>query len=121
MFIRKIMIFILKVISYIMCFRYTFEEEAMNKIINERENNEADNALLVRNNKRDEQVRADNNERIKKLKKESRCHSCGEIGHWWQDDVCSKKTDKKFGQRGPGNSRSTARMSESKDSTALVT
>ena len=58
-----------------------FEEEAMNKIIKERKNNEADSALLVRNNRRDEQVRADNNERIKELKKKSRCHSCGKIGH----------------------------------------
>jgi hypothetical protein len=60
-----------------------FEEDSMNKIIKTRESDEADSALLVRNNRRDEQVRADNNERIKELKKKSRCHSCGEIGHWW--------------------------------------
>ena len=34
--------------------------------------------------------------------------------------MCSKKTDKKFGQRGPGTSRSTARVSESKDSAAFL-
>ena len=98
-----------------------FEEEAMNKIIKKRENNETDNALLVRNNRKDEQVKAENNERIRKLKKKSRCHNCGEMGHWWQDNVCTKRTDKKYGQRGPGTSRSSARVSESKDSTTLVT
>ena len=103
-----------------------FEEEAMNKIIKERENDETDSALLVRNNRRDEQMRTDteskyNNERIKELKRKSKCHNCGEIGHWWQDNVCSRKFDKKFGQIGPGSSRSTAKVIETKDTAALVT
>jgi hypothetical protein len=98
----------------------------LKKIIKTRESDEADSALLVRNNKKYEQVRANtenkyNNECIKELKRKSRCHSCGEIGHWWQDDVCSKKIDKRFGQKGPGTSKSTARVIESKDTAALVT
>lgn len=106
--------------------RKVFEEEAMNKIIKTRKNDENDSALLVRNNRRDEQVRADsdnkfNNEHIKEFKKKSRCHNCGEIGHWWQDGVCTKKIDKKFGQRGPDTSRSTARVIETTNIAALVT
>ena len=100
-----------------------FEEEAMNKILKARENDETDSALLVRNNRRDEQMRADteskyNNERIKELKRKSRCHNCGEMGDWWQDNVCSRRFDKKFGQRGPGSSRSTSRVVETKDTAA---
>lgn len=98
-----------------------FEEEAMNKIIKEREHNETNSALLVRNNRRDDQARAENNERIQELKKKSRCHNCGEMEHWWQDNVCSRKNERRFGHRGPGTSKSTARVSESKDSVALVT
>lgn len=58
-----------------------FEEEAMNKIIKTRQSDETYSVLFVRINRRDEQVRVDtenkyNNERIKELKKKSRCHSC---------------------------------------------
>ena len=83
-----------------------FEEEAMNKMMKTRENEEGDSALLIRN-RRDEHIRDDhrrteteniyNSERIKELKKKSRCHGCGEIGHWWQDDVCSKKEVRRYG------------------------
>ena len=102
-----------------------FEEEAMNKMIQNRESEETDSALLVRN-RRDDHKRADtesknNSERIKELKRRSRCHSCGEIGHWWQDNVCSKKDIKRYGQRGPETSKSTARVVESRDTAALVT
>ena len=98
-----------------------FEEEVMHKMMKEREHNETDSALLVRNNRRNDQNRAKNNERIQELKKKSRCHNCGEMGHWWQDNVCSKKNERRFGQIGPGTSRSMARVSESTDSAALVT
>ena len=101
-----------------------FEEEAMNKMLNNRENAENDSALLVRN-RRDEHRRAETenrytNERIKELKRKSRCHNCGEMGHWWQDNVCSRKEGKYYGQRGPETSKSAARLTESRDTVALV-
>ena len=82
-----------------------YEEEAMNKMLNIRENGENDNALLVKN-MRKEHRRIDtesryNNERIKELKNKSRCHNCGELGHWWQNNVCSRKDNKQYGQRRP--------------------
>ena len=55
------------------------------------------------------------------MKKKSRCHGCGKIGHWWQDDVCSRKEVKKYGQRRPETSKSIARVIELRDTFALVT
>jgi hypothetical protein len=97
-----------------------FEEEAMNKLIQMTEKEETDNALLVRTRRGDDHSRSDhesknNNERIKELKKKSRCHGCGELGHWWQDDICSRKNNKRYGQKGPKSSRSAARVIESQD------
>ena len=101
-----------------------FEEEAMNKLIQaEKEDN--DSALLVRTRRGDDRSRSDHenkhsNERIKELKKKSRCHGCGELGHWWQDDICSRKTNKRYGQRAPESSRGAARVVETHTDTALV-
>ena len=97
-----------------------FEEEAMNKLIQMTEKEETDNALLVRTRRGDDRSRSDhenkyNNERIKELKKKSRCHGCGEFGHWWQDDICSRKNNKRYGQKGPESSRSAARIVETQD------
>ena len=70
-----------------------------------RENAEIDNALLVRNmideSRRTGTKSRYNSECIKEMKKKSRCHGYGEIGHWWQDDVCTRKEVKRYGQRGP--------------------
>ena len=68
-----------------------FEEETMNKMMHIRDTEEMDSALLVRNrcddHRREEQRKMDlenkyNSERIRELKKKSRCHNCGELGHW---------------------------------------
>ena len=100
-----------------------FEEETMNKLIKDREIEETDSALLVRSRRDDHRSSEGeskfNNERIKELKRKSRCHRCGEMGHWWQDNICSKKEVKKFGQRGTEASQSSARVAESKDTTEL--
>ena len=59
-----------------------FEEEAMNKMLKTKEIEETDSALLVKT-RRDEHIESRyNSERIKEMKKKSRCHGCGEIGHW---------------------------------------
>ena len=97
----------------------------MNKMLSNRENEEHDSALLIRN-RREEYKRTDadnkfNNERIKELKKKSRCHNCRELGHWWQDNVCSRKDNRQYGQRKPESSKSTARLTETRDTIALVT
>ena len=96
-----------------------FEEEAMNKLLNNRENEEHDSALLVRNRKEEHRrPDAENNERIKELKRKSRCHNCGELGHWWQDNVCTKRDNRQYGQRRPESSKSAARITEAKDTVA---
>ena len=71
-----------------------FKEEAMNKMMKTREIEEIDSALLVRN-RRDEHKRDDhrityaeiryNSERIKEMKRKSRCHGCGEIGCMYKE------------------------------------
>lgn len=95
-------------------------------MIRTRESEETESALLVRKRRRNEHTRADtknkyNSERIKELKKKSRCHGCGEIGHWWQDGICSRKDFKRYGHKGLETSKSAARVIESKDTVALVT
>ena len=86
-----------------------FEEKAMNKLLRSRERDETDNALLVHSRRNNEYRRPEtdsrsNTECIRELKK-SRCHGCGEIGHWWQDNVCSRKDNKRT-DKGPETSKS---------------
>lgn len=103
-----------------------FEEEAMNKMLRTRKSEETDSALLVCNRRGDEHRRPDtdsryNSERIKEMEKKSICHGCGEIGHWWQDDICSRRDNKRYNHKGPETSKSAARVIKSKDTVALVT
>lgn len=95
-------------------------------MLNIRENGENDGALFVRNmieeHRRTDTENMYNNERIKDLKKKSRCHNCRGLEHWWQDNVCSRLEKKQYKQRIPKESSNSAtKLTESRDTMALVT